>query len=223
MRVNKKKIVSVTAVTIFLLLIAVVAYKDTFIFVKTDEELVNMWLSEFTENNYKFCDNLVGTDSDRLTAGGSKYTGTYEKSYELYEASLDMAVDCIEEIHTTTESGKVVVDILVCKREVADSVKYDKDNLKDLKDKYLNSELSEGDFRKQLSNEYYNAFMETVGTDITDNLVELSCELSIEDGKIKGVFNMVRQILDESNILKNIEYYERNINSTFNVVLREKD
>lgn len=180
--------------------------------------VVERWVSSFTGKNYSECDNLVYSVSDLLIPDNIDSTGTYTKSADMYTDTLDAFVDSISDITYDATKGELKITYKVFTK--ADKVIVDQKKLDEVKQKYISNELSDTDMTQNLVDIYYSSFESTVLTKPSKTEKTTVRVVDVNDDKVHGVYNIVFEALEASNLYANMQLFEEEITSTINVMLR---
>lgn len=180
---------------------------------------VERWVSSFTAKNYADCDKLVYSVSDLLIPDNIDSTGSYTKSSDMYTETLDALVDSISDITYDASNGELKITYKVFTK--AKEVSVDQKKLDEVKKKYISNELSDTDLTSNLVDIYYSSFESTVLTKPTNDEKTAVGAVDIrDDGKVHGVYKIVLEMLEDSNLYSNMQLYEDGIESKINVMLR---
>lgn len=184
---------------------------------ESDFSVRDEWVDSFISGNYVKCDTLVSSDKDKLLIGGSEYTGSFEMSFDMYKDILKAVSDCIESVGVSDNT----LIIKYRKYTKIVNISIDEDEIKSNIDSYLKSDLSEKDIEERLRKLYYTSFKDNVISELEDEISTYSGDITIKDKKVSGIFNIIRGLIEESNLLDNIMLYEERIYPLVNVNIRE--
>lgn len=183
---------------------------------------VNKWVTSFTDKDYTLCDNYVGGIKDKLLAKDTSLYGSNPESEEMYINMLDACVDNIKSINVTMKgTKKAVLEVTYQKYEKVDTVTVNEESLEAVKAKYINNEMSDDELISSLNDLYNEAFKNTVSANKDSKEEVNEYEVTIAGSKLMGVRDLVVDLLNNMRLTHNTEVFEKDINSTVNVILRK--
>ena len=137
----------------------------------------------------------------------------------MYTETLDALVDSISDITYDASNGELKITYKVFTK--AKEVSVDQKKLDEVKKKYISNELSDTDLTSNLVDIYYSSFESTVLTKpAKDEKTTVGVVDIRDDGKVHGVYKIVLEMLEDSNLYSNMQLYEDGIESKINVMLR---
>lgn len=172
------------------------------------------WLNYLLSKNYDLCDMV---SYDRLD---NPSWVDYMDSNKEIDNVLSGLVDCIENVSITNHSlNTFTVEVTFIPYKEVNELKLDKAYINDLGDRYANNDLYTSQLQSELNKIYDKAFTDTVfAKDINAEKVTIS--LTLSESEINGVTIVygtkafIETLLSDTNILSNLQFYEKNIKST---------
>lgn len=183
------------------------------------------WVRAFAECRFSDCDDMVEVSSDRLYSP-QFYSLSGDLRY--YDTALRELVGSISAVQVAgvvknTRTGVTEYTLRVTydeyERIAGISHLVDEALIKTLKEAYIGGNITEADFKSELSDLYYNLFCESCFGNVEDTK-QIELVLSEKDGFVYGTVGFIDSLLDGSNILANISKYEECVKDTVGTILR---
>lgn len=187
---------------------------------KLKESVTVSWLNSFLAHDYYTCDLL---SSDKIiTNNYSDYTYSSDSIIGV----IDGLVSCISDISVSNiKEGKYKVVVTLKPYVKAEEISIDKDYITNIGKKYVNGELYSSELDSELKEIYTDAFKNTVFSEGTEELV-ISLELDEagkEDIKVVNTKDFITALLENSNIMYNLKFYEDNVRTEIEKYLVEEN
>ena len=179
-----------------------------------DDSRAVLWLNSFLSHNYEQCDIIA---YDNLVE--PNWTN-YMDSYTEISNVISGLVDCIENVTITNKDLNVyTVEVTYTPYKKVSEISVDKAYLTKLGERYANNDLYSSELQTELDEIYVNAFKDTVfAKDSESEKTTISLTLSENDVNgvtlVYGTKTFVETLLSDTNILNNLQFYEKNIKST---------
>lgn len=181
-----------------------------------NKEPVKEWVYCLTHKDYSGADKYVAKESDMVSIKSDEPQGG------MYYKVIDGIVDAIDTINIDMkDSDTASVSITYKRYKKVSSVQYNDKDLSSLKDKYLRGEMDDIQFKDELNLIYEDSLKRTVLPSLEGSKVTKEFDVTVHSGKVQGVGGMLESLRSDMNIKSNLDVFERDVNSTINVILHE--
>lgn len=185
------------------------------------ENAVADWLYSFQSGDFASCDSLVINEENKLynrhVYNHLSDTWHYDKSLEYLSKSIQDVI--ITEVSRVGDTTVYNVVLTVRPYLLIDNLSCDYAEFRQSVKSYIDGSLSEDEFSIALDSVYRDMFETGCFRYTEDSAIDLYYDLyevTYEDGKsvVRGIVNMVKDLLEKTNISANVEFYEANAKST---------
>ena len=216
-------IIVLTSVIIFGLTMYFESNKNKFereIFNSQDRGVLS-WVSNFTNKDYKSCDDIVLNSNHMICP----YNLTYHvKNPEYYYEMLDNLVDCIDYVKVLSvkqEDDKISVytlEVSFKPYKRIENLEFNDDKFLETRKGFIQGTINNSEFQSELERVYFDVFDSNCFNESDEEEIRTKV-LTLSEKEVNGVtcvyntVSFIDELLSDSNIINNVLVYQNQIKS----------